>query len=515
MLIAAFVLVGVLLLLASILSVSDNLINIEAQKEGIDTKKYKMGVVPSIKELFGSSVPEDIGDGSYHNLKKGFDIKLTGAVGENIQTPSVNRFAIKPTDFRGIAPIPKIEVELGDDVKAGDPIFHDKSNPNIKYAAPVSGEIVEIRRGAKRSISHVVVLADKSQESRHYDNIPSIDSNREDIVSFLTGSGIWPYINQRPFDLIADPDIVPDNIFISTFNSAPLSLDLNLVVQGKERHFQSGIDVLSKLTNGSVHLGIDGRMGKNPHYAFTDASNAEKHYFNGKHPCGNVGVQIHHVAPIKSNQNVWTLKVETVISLGKLMLEGKYDLSRMVAMTGTKFDSNHIVNTYEGASLEELVKDNVKLKNGNTRVIFGDVLSGKRTGKDDFLPVNCNQLSAIEEGDYYELFGWLMPIAPRPSLSKTFPGFLMPNYEFKADTNTHGELRAFVVTGQYEKVLPMNIFPQHLMKAIMAGDIERMEGLGINELTEEDIALCEFACTSKMPLQRILREGLEMMREQA
>ena len=514
MLIAAFVLVGILLLLAAILSISDNLIHIEAQKEGIDTKLNNVGVFPNIKEILGGKAPSFVKDGSFHKLSKGYDIKLAGEANAHSESGNANRYAVKPTNFRGIAPIPKVEVSVGDDVQAGDVLFYDKTTPEIKYVSPVSGEIVEVRRGAKRSISHVIVLADKDQRFKSV-SAPSVDSDRSTLVEFLIGSGIWPYFNQRPYDVVADPEVAPENIFVSTFDTAPLAVDSSHILAGNEAHFQTGLDVLGNLTDGQVHLGIDGRRNANPPAAYIDASGVEKHYFDGKHPAGNVGVQIHHVAPIKQTSTVWTLNVAAVIALGKLFNLNRYEHHTVVGLVGTPFGDNKVIKCPVGPSIDEITDGNADVNDSGLRFVNGDVLTGNQVHIDDFVDAQSTTVTALTEGDYHEAFGWLLPLKPRPSVSKTFPAFLLPNHKYDADTNTHGEKRAFVVTGQYEKVLPMDIYPQHLMKAIMAGDIERMEGLGINELTEEDLALCEFTCTSKMPLQKILREGLDMMREQA
>lgn len=511
MLLAALVAVGVLLILFSIYSISDNLIQIEAQKEGIDTKKNNLSLMPSLGDLFGKPAPANAEPGKFHHLKKGHDIRLAGSASGPIRNANVSRYALRPTDYRGIAPIPKMDAQVGDEVKAGQAIFYDKQTPDIKYVAPVSGEIVELRRGAKRAVSHIVILADKEIQYKTH-TPPSLNAGRNDIVSFLMSAGAWTLINQRPFDIVADPNVVPSNIFISTFDTAPLAPDMNLAMKGKEGAFQKGLDVLNQLTEGQVVLGIDGRGGE-VSAAFSNATGVEKHWFSGKHPAGNVGVQIHHTHPIKSNTAVWTLKPEDVATIGRLFIDGKYDASRVVAITGAQVNEPHYAQTYLGASIDELLKGNIKAEN-KTRIVSGNVLTGKTTGEDDFLSSKTNMLTTIKEGDYHEMFGWLLPISPRPSLSRTYPNFLLGKHEFEADTNTHGEKRAFVVTGQYEKVMPMDVLPQHLMKAIMAGDIERMEGLGINELSEEDVALCEFACTSKMPLQSILREGLDLMREQ-
>ena len=345
------------------------------------------------------------------------------------------------------------------------------------------------------------------------DRIINADTaSREQIISYLKATGAWTLLDQRPYNVLADSTVEPDNIFISTFSTAPLAPDLAASAEGRSADIQEAIDTLSKLTKGKVYLGLDGR-GKRPPAALTNVTGAEVNYFSGKHPAGNVGIQIHHTNAIKNNTTVWTLTLDGLLTLGRLMNTGIYDTSKVVALSGSQFVEPSLVKTYEGASLDDLTKDNIS-NIEKTRLILGDVLSGKTAGKDDFISKSTNLVTSIKEGDEYELFGWLLPIKPRPSISKTMPGFLMPSHEYEGNTNTHGEKRAFVVTGQYEKMLPMDIYPQHLLKAIMAGDIERMEGLGINELAEEDLALAEFACTSKMPLQEILRDGLDMMREQ-
>lgn len=507
--IALLIIVGAVILVSAILMLSENFISLEAQKAGLD--EGQTNLFSSVNQLLDGPGPAYTGTSPVINLKKGHDIFLNGeATGHT--SAKVTRFSKRPTDYRGMSPIPKVTVAVGDEVKAGDVLFFDKKNPDVKYVTPVSGEVVEIKRGAKRAIIDVIVLADAEQKHKQFDP-PSInEASREDIVSFLLESGGWSLINERPYDIVPAIDSVPKAVFISTFDSAPLAPDFGTIVAGKEQAFQKGIDTLARLTTGSVHLGLDARGEQAPSSVFTNAENCEKHWFAGKHPSGNVGVQIHHVNPISAGEKVWTLDVQDVITLGDLMFKGIYNAERIVALTGAQLSNPTYVSTYEGANIGELIADS--LKDGKSRIIDGDVLSGKESGVDQFLSKGGNQITAIEEGDYYEMFGWLLPIKPRPTISKTFPNFLFPNLKFDGDTNTHGEKRAFVVSGQYEKVLPMQIYPQHLMKAIMTGDFEQMEGLGIYELSEEDVALCEFTCTSKMPLQSILRDGLDMMREQ-
>ncbi|MEM1322099.1 MAG: Na(+)-translocating NADH-quinone reductase subunit A, partial [Bacteroidota bacterium] len=509
------IVIGVIVLIAVIVQVADNLLRIEAKETGAEKSGANYSLFPGVGELFRPKLPDYVNGNPVAFLKQGHDILLEGEAHKEInESLQATTFAVQPPDFIGISPIPKVLVEKGDEVKAGDSLFFDKKRPDILYSAPVSGEVVDIIRGAKRSIAQVVILADKEQKHREFEGFDLANGSREDLVAYLMKTGLWTMICQRPFDVVPEASDKPKAVFITTFDSAPLAPDLNFVVEGKGAAFQKGLDVLNKLVlEGKVHLGLSARGESAPSDVFLNAENVEKHWFHGPHPSGNVGVQIHHIDPISAGEKVWTLGVQEVISLGNLFLENRYDASRVVAITGAELEKPTYVNTFIGANIADLTKG--QIKGEKTRFISGDVLSGKQVGEKGFLSFHDDQLTTIEEGDNYELFGWLIPIAPRPSISRTFPNFLYSDYKFTPDTNTHGEKRAFVVTGQYEQVLPMDIYPQHLMKAIMINDFERMEGLGIYELSEEDVALCEFVCTSKQPLQQILREGLDVMREQS
>jgi Na+-transporting NADH:ubiquinone oxidoreductase subunit A len=507
----AIIVVCALLVVWVLLSVARSLLKNEANNVGLDADANQIGTRLGIGDFLKPSMPSYVSEGSFHMLKKGYDIPLLGAAKGSVQPVTVSRFAINPKDFHGMSPIPKVEVEQGQEVLAGDIIFYDKKRPEIKYAAPVSGELVEVKRGEKRSIAEIVILADKDQK---YKKVTPPDVNlvdREVITTFMAENGLWPLINERPFDVVPKLETVPVNIFISTFDTAPLALDLNQVVSGNEEAFQKGLNVLAKLTSGKVHLGLDARRKSAPAAAFTQAYYAEKHWFKGPHPAGNVGIHIHHVAPIKGEDKVWTLGVQEVITIGKMFLTGEYHAERVVAVTGSPLSEPKNVRTYQGANIGDLLKDN--LVDGNNRIVSGDVLTGKTSSVDGFLGFKDDQVTVLKEGNQYEMFGWLLPLAPRPSVSGTMPSY-GKDTKFEANTNTHGEQRAFVVSGEYESVLPMDIYPQHLMKAILSNNIERMEGLGIAELTEEDVALCEFVCTSKNPVQSILRQGLESLKEQ-
>ncbi len=507
----SLIVVGVVAFFGLLLSLADNLMQIEAKKNNLDTSKGQFSIFPRINDWFGKKKPAAFGDARFVHLNKGFDVKLAGKAAANIVAGGAKTYAIQPQNFNGMSPIPKVLVAVGDDVEVGDALFFDKKRPDVMYTAPVSGEVIAVNRGDKRSIASIVILADKEMKAKQFD-LPAEDASRDDLVTFLKETGSFVLFNQRPFDIIPDDDVIPANIFVSTFDTAPLAPDYSFIAAGQGDALQKGIDILNKLTEGKVYVGLDGRSGQSVADDLSNLKNAEITYFSGKHPVGNVGVQIHHSAPITTKSKVWTIGVQELISLGKLFLSGQYNAERKIALAGSKLSENLYVNTYLGANIGELLGD--RLHGEKNRIISGDPLSGKQKAADEFMNFRDDQISVLEEGDDYELFGWLLPVTPRPSASGTFPNFLFSNHEFDGNTNTHGEQRAFVVSGQYEKVLPMDIYPVHLMKSIMAGNIEKMEGLGINELSEEDIAICEFVCTSKQPLQSILRDGLEMMKEQ-
>ena len=495
-----------------IIQVADNLLSIEAKNSGLDTTKNNFSIFPSLGEIFRTDVADYAAGKDITVLKAGHDILLKGAATGAIKDAEVNTYAVQPQNFLGISPIPKMVVEVGASIKAGEPIFFDKKAPTIKHVAPVSGEVIAVNRGAKRSIAEVVILADKDQVYGEYPEFDLEKGTRDELVAYLLESGIWPFIRQRPYNIIANPEETPSNIFVSTFDSAPLAPDLNLVVEGKEADFQKGLDVLAKLTDGAVHLGLSAKGKVAPANAFTAATGVEKHWFHGAHPAGNVGIQIHHTAPVDNNNKAWAIDVQAVITLGRIFTERKFIAERVVALTGAELNEPCYVKTNIGANIGDLLKGN--LQEGNNRIVSGDVLSGTEKQAENFLNAFDDQVTVLAEGDHYEAFGWLLPLTPRPSISGTFPNGLFPDLQFEANTNTHGEKRAFVVTGQYESMLPMDMYPQHLIKAILVNDFERMEGLGIYELVEEDIALAEFACTSKQPLQQILRQGLTTMLEQ-
>ncbi len=442
-------------------------------------------------------------------LKKGLNIHLHGEADKVYSSiPQSETFVVRPTDFHGMTP--KLTVKEGDRVNAGSVLFFDKYNKRVKFTSPISGEVVAINRGAKRRILEVVLNADAEVKYESFDKGSAADLSREQIIETLLSSGAWPFVRQKPFDVIANPEDIPKAIFISTFNTAPLAADNDFVLHGLEKEFQTGLDYVAKLTEGTVHLNIDGNT--NPSKVFTDAKGVQINKFSGQHPAGNVGVQIHHIDPINKGDIIWYLYPQDVIAITRLFTEGKYDASRIVALTGSQVAKPRYYRTIAGASISNMLEDN--LKEGDSRFISGDVLTGTQIAANGSLGFYDTQVSVIPEGNHQEFLGWLAPGLDKFSISKTFLSWLSPSKKYNLDTNYHGEERAYVITGNYEKVFPMDIFPMQLIKACMIEDIELMESLGIYEVSPEDFALCEFICTSKIEVQQIIREGLDLIKKE-
>lgn len=442
-------------------------------------------------------------------IKRGVDIKLVGAADKLYGDVSPSEtYVIKPTDFHGV--VPKLLVAEGDEVLAGDQLFYSKDQERVRFTAPVSGEVAEIKRGNKRKILEVKILADKEVRYKSFETGAPADLSKEKVTELMLEAGLWPMLRQRPYDVIANPDDAPKAIFISAFDSAPMAPDYDFILEGREADFQAGIDALGCLTAGKVHLSMRGKSA--PAKVFTEAKGVEKHNVTGPHPAGNVGIQIHHIDPINKGEVVWYVNPQDVATIGSFFTNGKYDASRSIAVAGSEVNQARYFKVVTGVQLSTMLKGN--LKEGKVRVISGNVLTGSTVGADGYLGFYDHVVTAIPEGDEPELFGWIAPGFDKFSLSRAFPSWLMPGKKYALDTNMHGERRAFVVTGEYEKVLPMEIYPQQLLKSIMVGDIEAMEQLGIYEVSPEDFALCEVVCTSKMDLQKTIREGLDTIKHE-
>jgi Na+-transporting NADH:ubiquinone oxidoreductase subunit A len=452
--------------------------------------------------------------GKFIRLKKGFDINLAGKAAPKIS--SVNypeTFAIKPTDFQGLY-MPKVVIKEGDTVKAGSPLFHDKKHESIIFTAPVSGEIVEIKRGEKRKLLSVKILADKSIEYLNFNkySVSEVANlSREKAQEQLLTSGVWLNLVQRPYGIVADPTETPKSIFISAFDSSPLAPDYNFLLKGQEQFFQIGVDVLKKFTSGAIHLNV--HTEREISAVFSQAKNVELNKFSGPHPSGCVGVQIHHLDPISKGDVVWTINPYGVIQIGKLFLNGVYDASKLVAFAGSEVKDPQYYKTYVGSAIKNMAEGN--LNQPHVRFISGNPLTGTRIDKDGHIGFYDHAVSVLPEGDQYEFLGWILPSAKKISFSRAFGlfSFLTPRKEHVMDTNTHGEPRAFVQTGVFEQVTPMDILPTFLIKSILAEDFDEMEALGIYEVIEEDLALCEFVDVSKHKVQQILREGLDLIQQ--
>jgi Na+-transporting NADH:ubiquinone oxidoreductase subunit A len=445
-------------------------------------------------------------------LKKGFDIKLVGKAEKQLENFSpAKTFAVKPTDFIGMQR-PKVSVNEGDTVKAGTPILFDKALDKVLYVAPVSGEVVEVKRGEKRKLLEIKILADKeiSYEEFQKHTESSLQSlAKEEAIKQMTQGGVWPQLIQRPFGVVANPEDSPKAIFISGFDTHPLAADAGFALQGEEKYFQAGITVLSKLTSGKVHLNLNAE-GEVP-AVFSNVKGVEINKFSGPHPAGNVGIQIHHIDPINKGEIAWTISPFGVVQIGKLFVEGRYDATKVIAITGSEAKKAVYTKTMIGACVDTLVQGN--LKQEHVRVVSGNVLTGEKINRDGYLGYYSNEITILPEGDYYEFLGWMKPTTEKLSYHRALGllSFINPNKEYVLDTNVRGEERAFVQTGVFESVTPMDILPVYLLKAIMAEDYDEMEELGIYEIIEEDLALCEFVDVSKHPVQEIVRKGIDLI----
>ncbi len=496
-------------------------------------------------------------------LRKGADIKLQGVANRvKVDAPSSDVVALKPSDFHGV--IPKLILREGAKVKAGTPIFFDKENEDIKFASPVSGEIVEIVRGARRVILEIRIKIDGTNSSEEHGASDVANASAEDLKAKLAGAGLWPFIKQRPFNCIANPADTPKAVFVSAFDSSPLAPDYDFLLEGREEDFQLGIDALAKISkSGVVNLNVPAEKevrfnvedkfvytddtGKNVEVDYKTASNStavgkgsfkaiqeikEKYgqasdvftkannvylgEISGQHPAGNVGIQIHHINPINKGEVVWTVNAQDVAIIGEFLRTGKFNATKTIAVTGSEVATPQYYNVTIGQNLAGIFEGNLKDAEEAPRFISGNALTGTKVEKEGFLGYYDSQVTVLPEGNSYDLFGWMVPIQPNKfSLSRTLWSWLMPSKAYRLNTNMNGEQRAFVVSGEYEKVLPMSIYPVQLLKSCLVEDFEAMEGLGIYEVAPEDFALCEFGCTSKQPVQQILQAGIDLVKKES
>ena len=443
-------------------------------------------------------------------LRKGLDINLKGkAPLEIAQVQEPGRYSLVPDDFTGITP--KVVVKPEERVKAGDPLFVDKNHPELKFVSPVSGKVVEVERGQRRKVLNIIVEADDLTDYKTFEKKNPMEMDGQAVRDLLLESGLFAFVRQRPYDVIADPTQTPKAIFVSAFDSAPLAPDFEFVLRGQEADFQAGLDALARITK--TYLSISTKQKSK---ALTAAKNVIVTAFDGPHPAGNVGVQINHIDPINKGEVVWTIGPEAVIFIGRLLHTGHVDLTRTVAVTGNEVNYPSYVKLKVGAQLTHVLKGQVS-GDKDLRYISGNVLTGKQVTEDGYLGAFHSQITVIPEGDEtHEFLGWILPRPNDFSTSRSYLSWLfkliIPKREYALDARVKGGERHMIMSGEYDRVLPMDIYPEYLLKAIIAGDIDKMEALGIYEVAPEDFALCEFVCSSKVELQRVVRTGLDMLR---
>lgn len=434
-------------------------------------------------------------------LRKGLDINLKGkAAKETASVECPGEYALCPDDFTGLKP--KVVVKEGDLVKAGDALFVDKMHPEVCFVSPVSGTVSLVERGDRRKLLSVRVKCDMKFESKTF----KTDGG---VKALLLESGIFGMIRQRPYDTVANPDEAPKAIHVSAFNSMPLSQEFEYVLEGQETEFQAGLTALSKIA--PVRLGISSKQGAK---ALLGAANCEVYVFDGPAPAGNVGVQINHIDPINKGEVVWTLGAEEVIMLGRLMKTGKVDFTRTIALAGSEVKSPKYFKMKVGQKLSTLLAGQVA--DEDIRVINGNPMTGIPTCKEGYLAAHATEVTAIPEGaNADEMLGWIMPRFSTFSTHRSYFSWLFgKKKEYVFDARIKGGERHMIMSGEYDKVFPMNIFAGYLIKAIIAGDIDRQEALGIYEVAPEDFAIAEFVCSSKLELQRIVREGLDILKKE-
>lgn len=438
-------------------------------------------------------------------LRKGLNIRLIGKA-DKILIPEERPelFAVKPIDFPGL--VPKMSVRPGDKVKAGTPLFFDKQRPEVKYTSPVSGEVLDVVRGERRKILEVIVKAE-GDDKVDFGKADITKLKRAEVIEKLLASGYWPAVRQRPYHVVANPEDTPKSIFISGFDSAPLGADYDYIIDHSSvDHYAAGIEVLKTLTEGKLHLNLSKNTTSS---VLKETKGVEINTFSGPHPAGNVGIQIHHIDPVNKGEAVWYVNIQDVVGIGRLFTEGVYAPDRIIAFAGSEVENPRYHRIRSGASISNIINNNIK--GDNVRYISGNPLSGTKIEANGYLGYYDSTVTVLPEGNHYQFFGWLAPGLNKFSVSRTFLTWMMPGKQYRLDTNYNGGDRAFVLTGEYEKVLPMDVYPMQLLKSIITEDIDKMEQLGIYEVAEEDFALCEFVCPSKTEIQHIIRKGLDTM----
>ena len=437
-------------------------------------------------------------------IKKGLDINLKGKASEVLLNGGKSEtYAIVPDFYSGV--LPKVVAKVGDKVKAGSVLMIDKNRPEIKFVSPVSGEVTAVNRGAKRKVLSIVVTPDAQIEYEEFGKKNVASLKGDEVKEAMLNAGMWPFVMQRPYDIVATPGETPRDIFVSAFYSAPLAPDFNYLVKGQEADFQTGLDALAKLTSGKVYVGI--RKGS----AVQQVKGVELVEVEGPHPAANASVLINHKKPINKGETVWTVDPANVIIIGRLFNKGIADFSRKVVITGSETKEQGYVQAISGCTIKSLIGGRVAT-DAHIRIISGNVLTGTKVTMEDYLGAYDNQITVIPEGDEtHEFLGFAMPRTDQYSMSHSYFSWLMGKKEYVLDARIKGGKRAMIMSNEYDKVFPLDIYPEYLLKAIIAFDIDKMENLGIYEVAPEDFALCEFVDTSKIELQKIVRDGLTLL----
>ena len=445
-------------------------------------------------------------EGNLIKLSKGLDIHLQGKAEEKkIQLKSNGKYALVPDDFEGVTP--KVVVKEGDKVKAGDALFVNKQFPQVKFASPVSGTVREVVRGERRKVLCIKVDADAQQEYVDFGKRDVNSLNGELVINALLEAGLFGYINQLPYAVSTNPETKPKAIFVSALRDKPLAADFEYEVKGQEADFQTGLTALSKIAKTYLGVGADS--------ALKGMNDAEVYVFDGKCPAGNVGVQVNHIDPVNKGEVVWTIGDPTVVLfIGRLFNTGKVNLTRTVALCGSEITNPAYVDMLVGEELSTLLSNSYDASK-NVRIINGNVLTGKPTTKEGFLGAHTSEITVIPEGnDADEMLGWILPRFKQFSVNRSYFSWLCGKKQYALDARIKGGERHMIMSGEYDKVLPMDIYGEYLIKAIISGDIDRQEALGIYEVAPEDFALAEFVDSSKLELQRIVREGLNILRKE-
>jgi len=443
-------------------------------------------------------------------LRKGLDINLAGAASRAVELKAkpVEEYALVPDAFVGVTP--KLAVHEGDHVNAGDALFVNKACPEVKFASPVSGTVSAVVRGKRRKVLCVKVKADAEQTFTDFGKKDVNAMDGEAVKQALLEAGLFGYINQLPYAVSTTPDTKPKAIFVSTLRDMPLAADFELELTNNEEAFQAGLTALSKIAKTYLNVGVDQHDE-----AIEGAKNVEINVFDGPCPAGNVGVQVNNINPVNKGEVVWTIDPSAVIFFGRLFLTGNVDLRKLVAVAGSEIKTPGYCKTLVGSPLSAIVGDQLKATE-HVRLIEGNPLTGKKASLDDFLGAHSSEITAIPEGDdKNEMLGWIMPRPNDFSTSRSYFSWLMgKKKEYNLDARVKGGERHMIMSGEYDKVLPMDIYGEYLIKAIIAGDIDKQEQLGIYEVSPEDFAVAEFVDSSKLELQKIVRDGLNILRKE-